>query len=254
MTARGKNSPTSDTVEPRPSKGTGAAYVYGELRNDILTLNLPPGENLDEARLVERFGMSRTPVREALIRLASDGLVTLLPNRGAMVASVDLVEFPRYVEALDLAQRAATCFAAMRRSPADLERIVAARDAFEAAIERGDALTMTACNRDFHVAIGEAAHNRYVADLYRRLLDEGMRMLRIPFAYDPTEENGVRLHRHRIVEEHRAIVDAIAEQDAARAESLAHAHAELFRSRFVQYLEQNLADRISSAAAMEIGS
>ncbi len=252
--ARDKTSGTPDAVEPRRSKGTGAAYVYGELRDDILTLELPPGENLDEARLVERFGMSRTPVREALIRLASDGLVTLLPNRGAVVASVDLVEFPRYVEALDLAQRAATGFAAMRRTAADLERIVAARDAFEVAIVHGDVLTMTATNRDFHVAIGEAAHNRYIADLYRRLLDEGMRILRIPFAYDPAEDNGVQRHRHRIVEEHRDIVDAIAAQDMARAEALAHAHAELFRVRFLQYLEQNLATQIGSAADAKIGS
>lgn len=228
----------------RHAKGTGAAYVYSELRQHILDLSLAPGSDLDEAGLVERFGMSRTPVREALIRLAADGLVTLLPNRGAMVATVDLTEFPRYVEALDLAQRAVTRFAALRRSHAELQSIVAARDAFEQATRGKDPLVMTAKNRDYHVAIADASHNAHIGELYCRLLDEGMRMLRIPFAFDPAGSNGVEQHVAKIVKEHRAITAAIKAQDAERAESLAHAHTELFRSRFLQYLSQNLSDEI----------
>lgn len=228
----------------RHAKGTGAAYVYSELRQDILDLSLTPGSDLDEAGLVERFGMSRTPVREALIRLAADGLVTLLPNRGAMVATVDLMEFPRYVEALDLAQRAVTRFAALRRSPVELRSIIAARDAFEQTTRGKDPLVMTARNRDYHVAIADACHNSHIGELYCRLLDEGMRMLRIPFAFDPAGSNGVEQHVAKIVNEHRAITAAIQAQDAERAESLAHAHTELFRSRFLQYLNQNLSDDI----------
>ncbi len=81
-------------------------YVYQRLREGILSLDYVPGANLDEAQLVESFGLSRTPVREALIRLAADGLVVLLPDRGAQLAPVDLADFPRYVEAFDLVQRA----------------------------------------------------------------------------------------------------------------------------------------------------
>lgn len=234
----------TNNVTGQHVKGTGAAYVYGELRRDILDLSLAPGSDLDEAGLVERFGMSRTPVREALIRLAADGLVTLLPNRGAMVATVDLMEFPRYVEALDLAQRAVTRFAALRRSHTELQDILAARDAFEQAARGNDPLVMTARNRDYHVTIANASHNAHIGDLYCRLLDEGMRMLRIPFSFDPTGSNGVEQHVAKIVKEHRAITAAIKAQNAERAESLAHAHTELFRSRFLQYLNQNLSDDI----------
>jgi DNA-binding GntR family transcriptional regulator len=234
----------TNNATSRHAKGTGAAYVYSELRQDILDLSLAPGSNLDEAGLVERFGMSRTPVREALIRLAADGLVTLLPNRGAMVTTVDLMEFPRYVEALDLAQRAVSRFAALRRSHVELRSIVAARDAFEQATRSKDSLIMTARNRDYHVAIASASHNTHIAELYCRLLDEGMRMLRIPFAFDPAGSNGVEQHVAKIVKEHRAITAAIKAQDAERAELLAHAHTELFRSRFLQYLNQNLSDDI----------
>ncbi len=95
-----------DRPRCRRGKGTGTTYVYQRLREGILSLDYVLGANLDEARLVESFGLSRTPVREALIRLAADGLVVLLPNRGAQVAPVDLADFPRYVEVFDLVQRA----------------------------------------------------------------------------------------------------------------------------------------------------
>ena len=226
----------------RRAKGTGTTYVYQRLREGILSLDYAPGANLDEAQLVESFGLSRTPVREALIRLAADGLVVLLPNRGAQVAPVDLTDFPRYVEAFDLVQRAVTRFAAMRAVAKDLARIRKARDSFESAVGRGDSLKLTERNRDFHLAIGEAAGNPYLARHYGQLLDQGMRLLRVPFAYEPNGEQGDGRERHleKIVGEHRAITAAIADGDFEQADALAHAHTELFRGRLVQYLSQNL--------------
>jgi DNA-binding GntR family transcriptional regulator len=66
-------------------RGFGVQTVYDQLRRDIIDLRLAPGEPLDETRLSQRFGMSRTPVREALVRLAADGLVTTVPNRTAQI-------------------------------------------------------------------------------------------------------------------------------------------------------------------------
>ena len=231
------------SAQDRPSKhakGTGAAFVYERLREEILNLKLEPGSTLDEAGLVERFGLSRTPVREALIRLAADGLVIMLPNRGAQVATLNLTDFPRYVEALDLLHRVINRLAALRRSPAQLEAIEAARVAFETAVREGDALSMTESNRDFHMAVADAANNNYLSPHYARLLDEGMRLLRVPFAFEPEGDgNGLREHIAKIVAEHKEITDAIAAQDATRAEKLGSDHSELFRSRFMQYLQQN---------------
>ena len=226
------------------ARGTGGAWAYESLRAEILSLQLAPGLDLDEAGLVARLGLSRTPVREALIRLAADGLVVLLPNRGARVAPLDLVDLPRYVEALDLAQRAVNRFAALRRTDDDLKNIAAARDAFEASVAGGDAMAMTERNRDFHAAVAGAAHNRYVADHYLRLLDQGMRLLRIPFAFDP-EDDGADAHIAKIVDDHRKIAEAVTARDAEGADALGHDHAELFRTRLMKFLEQNLAPGIA---------
>lgn len=221
----------------RRAKGTNTAWLYERLRRAILSLSVQPGENLEEKELVERFGISRTPVREALIRLASDGLVVLLPNRGARVAAVELSDFPRYVEAYDLIQRAATRLAAVRREHDDVEKIKAAQDRFEKATVKQEPLEMTQYNRDYHAAIGDASHNHYLASQYKHLLDQGMRMLRIPFAYDPSSDDGLNSHLNKIIVEHRSITQCIENKDAPNAERCAHDHTKLFQSRCLQYLQ-----------------
>lgn len=222
---------------PRRAKGTNTAWLYEELRREILSLSVQPGDNLEERELVDRYGMSRTPVREALIRLASDGLVILLPNRGARVAAVDLSDFPRYVEAYDLVQRAVTRLAAIRREPDDMEAITAAQKRFEEACARHEPLEMTEYNRDYHAAIGDASHNQYLSSQYKGMLDQGMRILRIPFAYDPSNDDGLGNHLRKIISEHREITNCIAARDADGAERLAHDHTRLFQSRCLQYLQ-----------------
>ena len=77
---------------------------------------LKPGQLLDETSLAERFGLSRSPVREALIRLAGEDLVVILPNRSTIVAPIEIASFPKYVEALDIAQRMNARLAATLRT------------------------------------------------------------------------------------------------------------------------------------------
>jgi DNA-binding GntR family transcriptional regulator len=248
MTARLKRVRTS-AKSPRARKGVGkgnaASLAYEMLRKAILELHLAPGTDLDDGLIVRKLGISRTPVREAFVRLASDGLVVLSPNRRAQVAPISLSEFPRFVEALDLVQRAILRLAAMRRTEADLEAIRAATAAFEEATAEGDALELTSRNKAFHLSIAEASQNRYLIEQYSRLLDQGTRMMRVPFAFDPGNGYGAKEHQRKIVKEHRAMLAAVAERDADRAESLGAEHAALFRSRFIAYLEGNGAAGVS---------
>lgn len=206
-------------TEPRRSRGSGVQTVYEALKHDILEMTVPPGEPLDETRLSIRFGMSRTPVREALVRLAAEGLVTTLPNRNTIVAPLDFSNVPFYFDALTLMYRVTARLAAMRRTEADLIEIHALQDAFTRAVTAADALAMIAINRDFHLAIAGAGRNPYYTDLFRRLLDEGRRLLRLYYqSYDD------HLPR-RYVDEHEAIIAAIAERDAERADRLSADHA-----------------------------
>lgn len=224
---------------PGLARGNAASHVYEALRAEILSLRLAPGEVIDDSALGRRLGVSRTPIREALARLAGDGLVVLSPNRGVQVAEVNLMEMPRFAETLSLLQRAVLRLAALRRSSADLVRIDEAYGAFVKAAEIGTPLELTLSNRAFHVAIADATHNRYLAESYSRLLDEGVRMLSVPFAYDPDPSDSVSAHTQRVRDEHLEMIEVIRAGDAERAEALGAEHTELFRSRFLAYLGED---------------
>jgi DNA-binding GntR family transcriptional regulator len=146
------------------------------LRDEILDLKIAPGSPVDEVQLAERFKMSRTPIREALVRLAGEGLIETLPNRSTMVANIDFLNLHTFFDAMTLMYRVTTRLAAQNRRPEDLPRRSAASDRRTIAASRSrrsDALAMIATNAAFHAAIAEAGRNPYFTGLFRRLLDEG---------------------------------------------------------------------------------
>ena len=88
----------SQSAKPKKAgvikRGGGAQKIYENIRASILNLDRKPGEPLDEASLSQQFGMSRSPVREALIRLSTDGLVVTLPNKSLLVALLNINDYP----------------------------------------------------------------------------------------------------------------------------------------------------------------
>ena len=225
------------TARTGAAKAAGWRGVYDALRHDILSLKLAPGELLDETSLSRRFGFSRSPIREALIRLAGESLVVTLQNRTTIVAPVDITRFPKYVEALDIAQRVNTRLAAELRSEADLEIIAAAQQAFIAAIKSTNHLAMSETNKQFHMAIARAGKNPYMASFYERLLDEGRRILHLHFDYIERTRDG-RL----LTDEHEEMIEAIAARDVGRADRLAHEHSRQLRDNFLAFLRKSHTD------------
>jgi len=224
-------------------RGFGVQTVYDALKRDILEMVLPPGEALDETRLSRRFAMSRTPVREALVRLAAEGLVTTLPNRNTVVATIDFSTVPVYFDALTLMYRVTTRLAALRRSEADLAGIRDLQAAFARSVEEADALAMIAVNRDFHLAIARAGRNRYYTEFFARLLDEGRRLLRLYYSsYDDHLPQ-------QFVDEHDGLIVAIVDRDAARADRLAGEHAAQVVRQIQNFLASGIAREIGLDAA-----
>lgn len=205
---------------PKRRRGSGARLVYEQLRDEILDLRLAPGSPVDEVALADRFGLSRTPIREALVRLQGEGLVTALPNRSTLVAALDAASLPPFFDALVLMYRVTTRLAAEHHRPGDLGTIRSAQAEFAAAVAAQDALAMIATNAAFHAAIAAAGRNPYFAGLFERLLNDGRRLLRL--YYDSYND---RLPP-RFVEEHEDLIAAVAVRDIEAADRLARIHAE----------------------------
>ncbi|QDL94317.1 GntR family transcriptional regulator (plasmid) [Paroceanicella profunda] len=221
--------PTEDS--DRAKRGGSAGRVHETLRREILALALRPGTPLDETQLSQRFGLSRSPVREALSRLLAERLVEMLPNRSTIVAPIDLAGFPRFVEALDLQQRFATRLAARHRSDADLDRLRACAARFDETVQGYQPLEMSQANYDFHIAVAEAGQNPWVTRQYGELLNEARRLLHLHFEFL------LQVDRTQVLNnQHTDIIEAIAARDAEAADALAHAHTMHFQTRFLKAL------------------
>lgn len=223
-----------DETDGKRTKGAGWRDIYFTLRNEILSLALKPGQLLDEMSLAERFDMSRSPVREALIRLASDELVVTLANRSTIVSPIDVATFPKYVEALDIAQRMNTRLAAALRTDSDLKVILKRSKEFEAAVKTGNHLAMSEANKRFHMAIADAGKNSYLASFYDKLLSQGQRMLHLHFEYLERTHEG-----YLLTDEHQLMFEAIKAKDVERADELAHAHTRQFQANFINFMREN---------------
>lgn len=218
---------------PERKRGSGVKKAYDLLRTEILDLTLPPGSPIDEVQLAERLALSRTPIREALARLASEGLIDTLPNRSTMVSNIDFLNLHTFFDAITLMYRVTTRLAAQNWQAGDLEVIKAHQKDFAAAVANHDALAMIGTNREFHAAIAAAARNPYYLTLFVRLLDDGRRLLRLYYqSFNDRPPISV-------IEEHEDIIAAIAARDVETSDRLAKAHADQIVSQIQKLLSRD---------------
>lgn len=227
-------------AKPPPTRGGESKRVYDGLKSSILSLELVPGTSVDETHIAQQYGVSRTPIREALVRLQSEGLVVMLPNRGANIASLDLGRIKDYLEGIDLIQRAVLQWAALRCTPNQLPAIRESADRFERAAAEGANDEMVLANHDFHSAIASVCGNALIADAYGRFLSEGLRIARFTLSgryfSRPDFENFVA----SVVQEHKEMVFALETHDVELAERVAAAHTVHTQERFAAFLKDSL--------------
>lgn len=221
---------TAATPTPRRPRGTGASFVYEQLRAEILNLDLEPGTLLDETELSKRYGVSRSPVREALIRLSAEGLVRTLRNRSSIVSFLDISEILGFFDSLDLLYRVTARRAALAARAADIVAIKKAAAAHSRAIADGDAVALISTNHVFHMSIAHAGNNSYYQSWLKMLLDSGQRILLLYM-----RQMGDRLNP--LAEgEHPRLVAAIEARDADAAEEAARRDAAITGSEIMDLL------------------
>lgn len=232
---------TAATTAGKRQRGTRVSLIYECLRDEILRLDLKPGTPLDEVQLSKRFQLSRSPVREAIIRLASEGLVAIFPNRSSIVAPLELGLMPAFLDSLELMQRVTTRLAARNRSEEELVAVREAEAVFAEAVAKRQLLEMINTNYDYHIAIAQAGGNPYFTSLYSRLLNEGKRLLHLHFSFAAeSRDRGV----DTLVAEHAAITRAVEMQDEDLAEHLGYLHSVEFRRRCTRYMERNATQQV----------
>lgn len=201
---------------PRKSKGVpkGGEQAYERLRELIVSLELAPNESIDEKGLTAKLGLGRTPVREALIRLALENLVVIYPRRGTYVAPLDL-ESLRDLEQLRFNLEAfASALAARHADARDLSALHSLVD--EARASPGGREVSLALDRRFHALIAASAKNRYLKSTLERLYNLAMRF-----------QNALGADTHDVSEEladYEGMLAALEARDPERAASTMKRH------------------------------
>ncbi|MBB3945262.1 DNA-binding GntR family transcriptional regulator [Rhizobium skierniewicense] len=225
---------TNDRVDDKerqaPRRGFGVSTVYETLRNEIIELKLAPGSPIDEVQLSDRFELSRTPIREALVKLSAEGLITTLTNRATIVSQIDFLGLPEFFDALTLMYRVTTRLAAANHTADNIVTIRAFQTSFERAVDERDVLAMISTNRDFHLAIAYAGGNRHYCELFTRLLDEGRRIVRLYYS----SFNDVLPRDY--VSEHEDMIQTIISRDVERADKVALVHADQIVQQIRSYI------------------
>jgi GntR family transcriptional regulator, rspAB operon transcriptional repressor len=201
--------------------------VYESLRADILNCRLAPGDDVREQDLAERYAVSRQPVREALLRLEREHLVTVQPRQGYRVNPISLSD-ARDLLRFRLALEPACVAEAIEHAP---DGTLATLDGFRKFA--GDHEDFIAYNRAFHSALAHASGNRRMAGALCDLIGQADRLVRVSLAnirdHDPT----------RLVAEHVEIIEAMQRRDGRAALRLIKAHINQTEKRVLPALKRN---------------
>lgn len=218
---RGDAAITASRPRGDPAELPSSERVYRGLREQILNGKMEPGSRLVELQIASQFGVSRTPVREALQRLTSEGLASMEPLRGMVVRTVDAQQIEDIYEIREVLEGLAARLAALRANEGDLAKLRLLTEMMEesARFQRWEALVQA--NIKFHEVICGASGNERLAQMARSLQEFVRQSSSGAFA------NAGRVDE--VLKEHTEIVAALEEHDPEHAESAARKH--LFEAR-----------------------
>lgn len=205
--------------------------VFNTLRQAILKGELKPGERLLEIHLAQKLGVSRTPIREAIRKLELEGLVRMIPRRGAEVARItakslkDVLEVRRALDAFSCE------LACERRTDEDIEALRVACEEFEEATRTKDATVIAKADVKLHDIIIRAAGNDRLTEILNNLSEQ---MYRYRFEYIKDTSN-----YEKLVEEHRIIYECIRKKDKQTAVETARLHVDNQENSIMNLIANN---------------
>ena len=189
--------------------------AYLLIRDQIVTLKLAPGAVIEEAKLRQELGLGRTPIREALQRLAHENLVTFVPHRGTFVSDINLTDLHRLTEVRTELEGYAARLAADRATATDREEMQALMAELDT-IDETDIHPLMRLDQRIHRLVSQATRNQFLQAMLEEVFNLSLRIWFLGL------DRGVRLKQ--AVEEHRRLLDAIVSRDADGAESVMRQH------------------------------
>jgi DNA-binding GntR family transcriptional regulator len=201
--------------------------AYRLIKEKVVNLELPPSALIDEHSLMQELGLGRTPIREALQRLDSEGLVNIIPRRGTFVSDISITDLPQIFELRTSLEGFCARLAAQRITDSQIARMESVLRDLEA-VQSEDHRALMGIDERFHKLLYEAAQNEFLAETLDRLYDLSLRLWYLVF---------YRLQnvRHSIAQ-HQGILNALKEGNEGEAEALIREHIVEFQQRIKETL------------------
>lgn len=203
--------------------------VFNTLRQAILKGELKPGERLMEIALAERLGVSRTPIREAMRKLELEGLVVMIPRRGAQVANITEKDLNDVLEVRIALENMAIEKACKRMSEEELDRLWQAAREFERTMAEGNLVRLAEADVAFHEIIYQASDNCRLIQVLNNLREQ---IYRYRVEYLKEEET-----RNVLVKEHEELYNAVKARDVERAQEISFEHIENQRKAIIHTIK-----------------
>lgn len=219
--------------------------AYEEIKRRIVTLELRPGEKIDEYEVAKELELSRTPVREALFQLLAQRLVTMGRGSGFMVRALEISDVVDFFEAQLVIAKAISRLTALHATRSELESMKRLAAEVGAAIKRRDYLAITRANAEFHRCECAAAHSSQLQQIGESLTEQGQRLAYLCFGGTDDSWEGLDDHFAKVLIHHDALLAAYERRDPLVAEETATAHVRLFRERVQSYLATSSVEGIA---------
>ncbi len=207
--------------------------LYDDLKRQILTMELDPDADLDEASLSERYGLSRTPVRDIFRRLAGEGYVDIRENRGARVIPMNHATLRNFFLVAPMIYAAIGRLAVQNFKPSQLSDLKQTQERFRAASENMDVLAMVLENNRFHEIFGEMSANVYLQPSLGRLLIDHAR---IGHTFFRPRNADMKRRLQLAVEHHDSFIEALSIHDEDAVVDLVFEHWELSRENMEMFI------------------
>ena len=204
--------------------------VFEALREAIISGQLRPGQRLMEVQLAEELGVSRTPVREAIRKLELEGLVLMIPRRGAYVAKISMKDIADVFEIRAALEGLAAELAARRSTPEEIESLERSLVKIRECADNGDIQACIELDTIFHEQLMSASHNDRLVQIIANLREQIQRFRSTSLAHPG---------RMKLAwEEHKIIVEAIAQGDTELARRLAYEHIENAENSLMEVISE----------------
>jgi len=210
--------------------------AYDGIYNKIITMELSPGQRLDEKLLMEELGIGRTPIREALLWLAGDLMVESFRNKGFIVRPILLQNTKAVFEALRILESGVAELAVRHDIKPFLKMMKADNEGVKKAVKQKDMLQLVQYNSDFHLHFAACSCNEYLLKALTTVRCEGKRLAFLSYGNEISSGKSLETHYQTVISQHEELISSLEARDEKTLNEIIEKHISEFQQRIILYM------------------